>query len=554
MILSQRYLKELADTALEQISAPAEWAVALEGSIAEGFGNPGSDIDFLLIAEGVADLPTMPSIFFIDGRRVEVRTRSTRQVARQMEAVAAVVGKGPRQVARVSEDLLNRCQRLLRSFPIRHPGGVGELKDALPYGDFAALMRSWWAEHARQSIRHAIALSVLGEHSEAASWCQAGLLQAAKSWAAGHEETYLEPKWLSAQLERIGRSELADRYWRLETLAASGLTAQRYVAACVELAAALGISGCEWQPERLTVERVTGVTTWQTGERVHVVRARQDVFALGETAAAAWRSVVFGRALPTVCATASAGGVAEAGALIATFLRYGLLRLNWRGGGPVTPALPMAAPAGPVTPPPSSARPLLGVGGARVCDPRAVDLIPLPAQRFGAAAMSMIAANILVENSLEDFNGALACGQWRVAELTGRRALHSGLRGVLSAYGVNPLPPDAEVLGRLALLPPQTLPIREAAQRLDGLSITSSEQGEAVRAELDQFVTLAREVMGEFPSSFQAASGWRATLDIGYEWLRLGAYLDSALPVDEARDLLTSGGAQPHLPEGATHD
>ena len=60
--------------------------------------------------------------------------------------------------------------------------------------------------------------------------------------------------------------------------------------------------------------------------------------------------------------------------------------------------------------------------------------------------------------------------------------------------------------------------------------------------------------MGEFPSSFQAASGWRATLDIGYEWLRLGAYLDSALPVDEARDLLTSGGAQPHLPEGATHD
>ena len=547
MILSQEYLAELAGKALELIGAPAQWAVTLEGSIAEGFGNPGSDIDFLLVADGTADLPTMPSILFIDGRRVEIRTRSTRQVVQQFETVAAVVGKGPRQVARLSEDLLNRCQRLSRSFPIRHPHALAAIKNALPDGDFAAVMRVWWAEHARQSIRHAIALGVLGEHAEAASWCQAGLLQAAKSWAAGQGETYLEPKWLSAQLGRLGRSELSDRYWRLETLTVSGLAPSRYVAGCVELAADFGISGCGWRPELLTVERVSGVTTWQTGERVHVVRAKQDVFALGEVTARAWRSVVFGRALPAVCAAAAAAGATEAGALIATFLRYGLLRLHWRGGGPVVPALPMAAPAGPVTPPPSSVRPLLGVAGARVGDPRAVDLIPLPARRFGAAAMSMIAANVLIENSFEDFNGALASGQWRVAELTGRRALHSGLRGVLSAYGVNPLPPDTEVLRRLSLLPLTVSPIREAAQRLDGLSITSSEQGEAIRAELDEFVALTREVMGEFPSSFHGASGWRATLDISYDWLRLGAYLDSELPIDEARDLLTSGGAQPHV-------
>lgn len=547
MILSEKYLKELADKALERIDAPAEWAVVLEGSIAEGFGNPGSDIDFLLIAESTAEFPTMPSILFIDGRRVEIRTRSTHQVARQLETAAAAVGKGPRSVVRVTEDLLNRCQRLLRSFPIRRPGEVGTIKDTLPHGDFASLMRSWWAEYARQSIRHAIALGVLGEHADAASWCQAGLLQAAKSWAAGHQETYLEPKWLSMQTERIGPSELADRYWRLETLAVSGLTAREYVAACVELAADLGVSGCGWQPELLTVARGQGVTTWQTGERVHVVRAKQDVFALGETAADAWRSVVFGRTLPAVCATASAAGVADAGALIAAFLRYGLLRLNWSGGGPVVPALPLAAPPGALTPPPSIARPPLGVGGAKVFDPRAIDLIPLPARRFGAAALSVVWANILIENSFEDFNGAVASGQWRVAELTARRALHSGLRGVLSAYGVNPLPPDSEVLRRLALLPPATLPIRNAAERLDGLSITSSEQSEAIRAELDRFVALAREVMGEFPSSFHSASGWRETLDIGHDWLRLGAYLDSALPIDEARDLLTSGGAQPHL-------
>jgi hypothetical protein len=349
------------------------------------------------------------------------------------------------------------------------------------------------------------------------------------------------------QLDRIGPHELADRYWRLETPAASGLDAARYVSACAELAAELGVDGCEQTPQQLTVQRVNGVTTWQTGERVHVVRSRQDVFALGATAADAWRSVVFGRSLPSVCATASAAGVSDAGALIAAFLRYGLLRLNWRGGGPVAPALPLAAPAGPVTPPPSSARPSLAVGGARVTDPRAIELLPVPARRFGAAALSLVWANILIENAFEDFDGAVAHEQWRVAELTARRALHSGLRGVLSAYCVNPLPPDSEVLRRMSLLPETTLPIREAAARLDSLSISTRQQSAAVRAELDRYVELVREVVGGFPPSFRSTCDWRATLEIGHDWLRLGAYLDSALPLDEARDLLISGGAQPHL-------
>jgi len=549
VILSREVLSDLADQALARIGAPPDCAVLLEGSIAEGFGNSSSDIDFLLVGDGAGDLPTMPSILFIDGRRVEIRTRSAGQLTGQLQSAAALAGAGPRRIARLSEDLLNRCQRFLHGFPLRRGELIDDLRTLLPAGDFSALMTSWWAEHSRQSLRHAIALAELEEYDEAAAWAKAGLLQAAKSWAAGRGETYLEPKWLSLQLDRIGPGELTRRYWHLTGAPARGAAAGPMVGACLELARDLGVTGCAHDPGRLTVSRMPGVTTWQTGEQVHVIRGKEDVFALGTVAAAAWRSLVWGRSLPEVRAAAQAAGVDGAGPLIATFLRYGLVQMTWHGAGQVTPALPLAAPAGPVTPPPATAVPVLQLGGAKVSGPRAVDLVPLPAKRFGAAAMALGWSNVLIENAREDLAGALDREQWRVAELAVSRALAAGLRGLLSAHGVNPLPPDSEVLPRLSLLPAGIAPIRQAAQQLAERTVAGPAEGDAARASLDDFVALVRQAVGAdvFPSSFESAGEWQATLDIGYDWLRLGAYLDSAMPIDEARDLLASGGAQPHV-------
>jgi hypothetical protein len=542
MILSEDYLHELAEQALTRVDVRPDDALVLEGSIAEGFGNTSSDIDFLLVADSTAEMPTMPSILFVAGRRVEIRTRSVRQVTQQLETVAKAFGAGPRRIAKIDEDLLNRCQRFLRSFPLRRADLVDKIKDTLAYDAFAELMSTWWAEHARQSIRHAIALDELGAPREAVTWARSGLLQAAKSWAAGKGETYLEPKWLSMQLDRIGPDERADRYLKS--------TAGLDLSGCVELAADLGVSGAPRTPDRIIVDRVPKVTTWQIGDRVHVLRDRQDVFVLGAEAATAWRSVVFGRSLSDVLARATGTGIAEPGELLATFLRYGLLKLTWQGGGAIVPALPLAAPAGPVSPPPAAVRRPVAIGGAPASSPRAVDLMPVPARRFGSAGLALVWSNVLVENSIEDLTGALALGQWGVAELTARRALSSGLRALLSAHAVNPLPSDAEVAQRISLLPPAaTEEIGASVSRLEDLSITDEAEGAAVRAELDTFIRVVRQATGadEFPSSFHSAETWQATLDLGYHWLRLGAYLDADIPIDEARDLLTSGGAQPHV-------
>ncbi|QUQ63034.1 hypothetical protein [Kutzneria sp. CA-103260] len=539
MILSEDQLRRIAEQTLEQVAAAPDWAMVLEGSIAECFGNPSSDVDFLLIAEDDGELPTMPSILFVDGRRVEVRTRTTGQIAAQFAELRA---KAARRVSTLHEDLLNRCQRLLGSHVIRGDALVAKVKAMLPADEFAGVMARWWGHYARQSARQAIALGALGQHEEAAAWARSGLVQAVKAWAARQGETYLEPKWLSMQLDRIGDAETAARYWSL-----SEGSGQQYLSDCIQLTDDLGVTGCAGGVGQLSVERVAGVTTWQTGDRVHVVRDKRDVFALGSTAGRMWRSIVFGRSLPDTLAAVTA--VDDPGELVADFLRLGLVRLAWRGGGTVSPALPLGAPTGPISPPPSRARPSVQLHGAEVGDDRAVELVPLPATRFGAAAMNLMWSNVLIENVLEDLSGAVARGQWRVAQLSAHRVLLVCARGLLSAYGVNPLPPDSDVVRRLRLLPEEVQPIRALAASIDTSELGSPEQAKSLLADLKRLVALTRTATGSlvFPSSFDSTRAWEQTLAIGYDWLRLGAYLDADLPIDEARDLLTSGGRQPHV-------
>src|SRR4051812_20116089 len=129
MIFSVDELRRLLDSALEQVDVPEDCGAVLEGSIAVGFGNSSSDIDFLLIDDSDREHVTMPTILFIEGRRVEVRMRSVRQLARQFEELRAGAA-GPRPYT-ISEDLLNRCQRLSCAVPLRRPALVAEVRAAL---------------------------------------------------------------------------------------------------------------------------------------------------------------------------------------------------------------------------------------------------------------------------------------------------------------------------------------------------------------------------------------------------------------------------------------
>lgn len=80
-----------------------------------------------------------------------------------LHEVNGYVGHTARRVATLDEYLLNRCQRLLPAHVVYRPDLIEKIRDHLAYDDFAVVMAAWWAEHARQSIRHSIALLALDQ-------------------------------------------------------------------------------------------------------------------------------------------------------------------------------------------------------------------------------------------------------------------------------------------------------------------------------------------------------------------------------------------------------
>ena len=552
LALSPGQLDDLLAKTLQAADVDPRATILLEGSLAEGFGNAASDIDFLAVVPGDADTPTMPTVLFIDGRRTELRTRSVTQLRAQLMVAAAALAEPHGPVP--GNDVLNRCQRFLRAFVVRPAddteGCVRELQSGpLTHDNFAALMQRWWADRARQSLRQAVAAVGLGAQSDARAWVRDGLQQAAKSWAARRGETYLETKWLALQLNRIDDRAVSARYADLDAALAEGAADRNPadVAAALTLAAELGVGGVGADPGAVQFTRMPDVTTWRVGDTVHVVRDRTDVFVLSPQAGQAWRSVVFGR--PITEAKGTDG-------LLAEFVRLGLVGLRWNCGSgtdDIRPAIAMCDPARPYTPPPALTYPPLTIRGA--CTDGDVALSVLPATRLAECAMSLIWSNIVVENAREDLLGAIKNGQPGVAEVAAARMIGAGVRVLLCAFGVAPLPADVAAAATVDRLLPRTVTVREEllARLSDAQRVSFSagadplaDAAEGVAA-LDELIRVIRVAAGSpFPASFNSREEWRRTLDLGYDWLRLGSYLKADIPLDEARDLLTSGGAQPH--------
>ncbi|QLY33310.1 AMP-binding protein [Nocardia huaxiensis] len=547
--MSAERVRQLLESALDAVAVPADAAVLFEGSLAEGFGNEGSDIDFLVVSPGDEEMPTLPTVLFADGRRVEVRTRSVGQLRRQLTDV----------VTAPDEDLLNRCQRFLRATIVREGAvDIAALRASLDYRTFADLAADWWTGRAAHALRYAIALRAFDAHAEAVEWACDGLLQAMKGWAARRGETYIETKWLPSQLDRIGAHDLVDWYRQVGSVATWPEDDTERWKQLLDLAFALGVQDVADDPHKVLFARRPGVTTWSLGGRVHVLRADSEVFVLSEKAGRAWRSVVFRHSVRDVLARSAR----NIGAELAEFVRLGFVGLQWRGGEVVEPALAMCKTVKPYAPVPGSAAPALGLTGAAL-DGAIATLVPMSATRFTECGLNLVWANVVLENAREDLVGAVKNGQGGVADIAAHRLIAMSVRVLVSAFGIYPLPADVAPAETLRRLLPVSAASRDAilesldAARRVRFSEVIATGGDTLAAltVLDDFVLLVRRVAGGadaatgFPASFDSREQWERTLSIGYDWLRIAGYLNTDLPLDETRDLLASGGQQPHLRE-----
>jgi acyl-CoA synthetase (AMP-forming)/AMP-acid ligase II len=521
---------------------PDDATVHFEGSLAEGFGNEGSDIDFLLLVPGAAKQAVIPTVLFVDGRRVDVRAQSHEQVLERLLKVRRAIDRG--SISGVSEDLLNRVQRFLRGIPLFVGPDYGQLLGIVSHPELTSLLSSWWRRRAGGCLRHAVALSLLGDEYEAVSWAREGLAQQMKAFLAARGEGYIEIKWLPEQIARLREdaddtvAALLDDYQTLDATHPPVDSRRDFIERALALAVRLGGPRLTVDPANVILRRVPGVTTWPIGSATHVVRDKTDVFVLSADCAQSWRQVIFGQSLAETRSAPS---------YLRLFADHGLVGLAWRGGAAITPVAAMCTPGRPLTPPPSDQRPVVTIDGA-VTD-RAITRSPLGARAFAECAGALLLANMVLENAREDFSGAIKNEQWQVASLCGRRIVMMAVRIVASAWGITPLPADPVLLHRLDMLVPEHPQLAECARRLMELSIGDHNEACSAHTELDTFVAEVRRVTcgQNFPSSFSSRDEWQRTIRYGYHWLRMGGYFDAYIELDETRDLLASGGAQPSV-------
>jgi hypothetical protein len=552
-----------------QLNQRTPQAVFLEGSIAEGFGNERSDVDFVAIIDDGTEVATMPYILFVDGRRVEIRLLSYQRLSRELQTVgAAVSNKLDGLSSALSWNMLERCQRFMGCMPIENHQYINQLKNLLGEQAFTDAVVTWFADFSRQSARYAVAMYALGQPECAWAYIKTAVFHGAKSYVARSGERYLGSKWLSLQMQRSGMdAQLNERFWRFYYAKPIGLTSLDYLHMGLELLERFRIDNVSFEPGKVLLQQPEKVTTWQIGSRVHVLRD-QDVFRLSANAALHWRAIVWGTSCQALCNNALNNQLNNIRKqMLAEFARLSLVSLFWGENEAIRAGQHSQAAPGYI-----AKLPLLGVNGAMSRSDREengrsppssllvktqfepdmdIELLPLPARRFAEAGVNLTWANIGVENSREDALGALKKQQWRVFEYTTQRMVQAASMIALAAFGITPQPPLEEAVLTAQRLLPLDSDLNDKIRNLECQNVDNTAQAMVQLALADDIVLCFRTIARDesFPASFDSAAGWCDTIIYGYDWINLATFLDAPFPAsavggrgtaEEARDLLAS--------------
>lgn len=533
----QPELEQLAEKALERLEYEhdQQFCVALEGSLAEGFGNGTSDIDFLIIEAGDHECPKMPTLLFIDGRRVEVRRRSLVQV-RRMQAELEESARSAEAAIGLEDDFVDRCHRLTNGLWLRgdrsfHETVTSGIRPESLRTVVTTIFRNRALDRAGR-LRAAIALGAPGQARR--SWYVSCLVAVAKFWVATRGETYVSEKWIGEQLARQADHEpaeaLADALQR--AVGDDELFDTRILAT---LAAQSGLAELEEQlTGQVDLRRRPSVTTWPLNDVDHVVADRERIYRLNLSGSEIWRTMRFGVELDATL------DVVEPSTrqFIWSLFEHRLID--------VTVAGKAVSPHSSTRPTTASAGVWVSMAGSPWPDPPAepaVKELSVTAEQFTTWGLDLMWANIMIENALEDATGAVDEGQWLLVQTSARAMVRHLARALCASHGMVLLPPNDAAVAALRKLSgiDSDLSVRVEAVEYAAAPTDSTSAADLLeRAQV--CVDLGRRQIGlaNFPSSFDSAAGWEATIGSGYDWVRLGAFVDAEFPVDEARDVLAT--------------
>lgn len=523
------------------VDVPSEAAVLLEGSHAEGFANSSSDVDFLLIHPGDQEYPLLRKILYPPGRRVEVRMLSAGQLAVQLRWIKASA-TSETGLDQLTEDDLDRCQRFLGGVVLANPDLADELRAVLPREELAYIVSRWWAMQARRSLWYAVGLNALSQHESAAGWARNGLQQAMKAYVARRGESYLKMKWLDHQLDRCS-GPLAAEYRDLLDSAgrADGCGPAQFTTAALDLARHTGWSTVTDTPACLVLTRAENVAEFDSSGRMHLIRDRTDVFVLNDNAAQLWRNLRADQPL-----TETLAAHPDQAATVAEFLRLGFITLGHDAEAPLIPWQPECPPLAPLTPPPARTDITLTLSGAPIAPDDDITLSPLPAPRFARCGTELLWAVIFFAATREDMIGALAQQDWTAATAASTAMLTYLAREILTAHGIEPLPPDSDVMLTLRRLRCEHRTMFDSTARAAAGPISSADDGAHRLGLLDRLAADVGKVSGcdRVRTYLESSEAIERMDQVGRAWGQLNLTLGLGLRYEEAYGVLDDAGKE----------
>lgn len=253
MIIGSLVLEETA--LLELVDAKPNDVVYVSGSLVEGFGNLGSDLDVYVISEKV----TIDTPYFEHGIPVQVKQFACRRVDVEYWTFAQVEQLATRldqlsfgsetEVAtylKINEE--DFVHRLKIGMPVTDRDVFQSIRDRFNYVAFRHSQVNRYLAKYSNMLEDAIG-ALESEDWESSFWMSRSAWEfALQAYLAFHGETHINPKWMSRKVVRLGDSTLFEKYKKFQRpQIQTEQDIADYVESCLEFANDLARQAQEWE-------------------------------------------------------------------------------------------------------------------------------------------------------------------------------------------------------------------------------------------------------------------------------------------------------------------
>jgi len=500
---------------LESYVTPEAAGVLIVGSIAEGFGNEGSDVDLILVTDTTEPLPKSASISFASNTpfepRIEVsyfHTSEFSRIAFDLEEAAP----GTEQ-----------CTERLRYYHLYAYGYIAkaspQLEAALQVFDTKKLKDMATAHFDILSTRQLMQMQTahkLGRSGALRECAHEFARLAALRWCADHNETYGNHKWLPMMLARAKFPSSYDQALQFLLTVDQNSPDKLILESAKNFAGDIGlINASSNDRSEVRIQHLAGAVLWSFGPSNFLIVDCETVYKLSATAAKVWQ-----KCDNTQLQTHSVSDLR----VVATLHQNGLLKL-------VYPDFDWCELRRKFwTKSAISHLTVYGVSHEHDADEPLLWL-PIRAHDLAESCLAMINHSMRIESWLEDSVGAFESENWELLAQYLRCMTQQAVHVIMCSIG-HPSLPWLLALEKVDDLTSELPEFVEDAKALFGLRPSDRESAATAYKSVESFChrVLQHVDGGSFVGIQNSPTRYVTAIGLAHEWQQLGNVLGVRFP------------------------